>query len=45
VARALRDHGLEAVVVEGGLQAWKRAGQPVEKVPREDIVQLPKFAR
>jgi rhodanese-related sulfurtransferase len=45
VARALRDHGLEAMVMVGGLQAWKKAGQALEAVPAEDIVQLPKFAR
>lgn len=41
----MRDHGLEAVVMVGGLQAWKKAGQALEPVPREDIEQLPKFAR
>jgi 3-mercaptopyruvate sulfurtransferase SseA len=45
VARALRDHGREAAVIEGGLQAWVKAGHPVETVPSDDLVQLPSFAQ
>jgi 3-mercaptopyruvate sulfurtransferase SseA len=45
VARALRDSGREAVVIEGGLAAWRKSGLPVEHVPAEDVVQLPTFAR
>lgn len=29
VTDRLRDHGLEAVLLEGGLEAWKAAGGPV----------------
>jgi len=45
VARALRDSGREAVVIEGGLPAWRKRGLPVEHVPEGDLVQLPSFAR
>ena len=34
-----------AMVIEGGLSAWRKRGLPVERVPDEDVVQLPTFAR
>jgi rhodanese-related sulfurtransferase len=43
VARALEDFGLKVSVLEGGLRAWKKAGLPVEAVPDDEIVALPKF--
>ena len=43
VAELLRDGGFEAKVVVGGLSAWKKAGHPLEQVPAEDVVHLPKF--
>ena len=33
------------MVIEGGLAAWRKQGFPVERVPDEDVVQLPTFAR
>jgi hypothetical protein len=32
-------------VIQGGLQAWKKGGHPVEVVPADDLVQLPSFGR
>jgi rhodanese-related sulfurtransferase len=43
VARALEDRGLNVCVLEGGFRAWKKAGLPVEAVPENEVVQLPKF--
>ena len=45
MARALRDLGRDAVVIRGGLAAWKKSGLPLEPVPGDDIMQLPTFAR
>lgn len=44
VARALEDQGLKVSVLEGGFRAWKKAGLPVEGVPEDEVVPLPKFA-
>ena len=43
VARALEDQGLKVSVLEGGFRAWKKAGLPVEAVPENEVVLLPKF--
>ena len=43
VARALEDQGLKVSVLEGGFRAWKKAGLPVEAVPDDEVVPLPKF--
>jgi rhodanese-related sulfurtransferase len=43
VARALEDQGLKVRVLEGGFRAWKKAGLPVEAVPEDEVVPLPKF--
>lgn len=43
VAHLLREQGFEAYVIIGGLKAWQKAGLPVESVPPEDLVQLPRF--
>jgi len=40
----LRERGFKAFILVGGLAAWRRAGQPVEPVPREDLVKLPTFS-
>jgi 3-mercaptopyruvate sulfurtransferase SseA len=45
VAHILREKGFDAVVINGGLNAWKKAGLPIEPVPPDDIVHLPSFAR
>ena len=39
------DKGREAIVIEGGLRAWQKRGLPVERVPADDVIQLPTFAR
>jgi len=39
----LRERGFNAFVIEGGLAAWRRAGHPLEPVPKEDLVKLPTF--
>jgi membrane protein DedA with SNARE-associated domain len=43
VARALEDQGLKVSVLEGGFRAWKKAGLPVEIVPDNEVIPLPKF--
>jgi rhodanese-related sulfurtransferase len=43
VAHLLRENGYDAYVIVGGLRAWKKLGLPVESVPHDDLVLLPKF--
>lgn len=43
VARELEDRGLRVSVLKGGFRAWKKAGLPLEAVPENEIVPLPKF--
>jgi len=43
VALLLRQQGFNAFVIVGGLAAWRKAGQAVEKVPPSDLVKLPTF--
>jgi rhodanese-related sulfurtransferase len=43
VAHLLREKGFNAFVIVGGLTAWRKAGQALENVPREDMVKLPTF--
>jgi 3-mercaptopyruvate sulfurtransferase SseA len=31
-------------VLVGGVAAWKKAGQPLEPVPHDDLIKLPTFA-
>ena len=45
VAHLLRIDGFNAFVIIGGLAAWRRAGNPLEKVPQTDVVHLPTFSR
>jgi rhodanese-related sulfurtransferase len=44
VARLLRKQGFRAFVIAGGLAAWRKAGQPVEQVPENDLLKLPTFS-
>jgi rhodanese-related sulfurtransferase len=39
----MREKGLDARVITGGLSAWRKAGYEVEPVPRDDLVLLPSF--
>lgn len=44
VARELAEHGIPSAVLEGGLSAWKKASLPLEPVPLDEVVMLPKFS-
>jgi len=44
VARVLAERGYKVSVIQGGLRAWKKAGLPLEPVPVEDVVALPRFS-
>ncbi|HWF11004.1 MAG TPA: VTT domain-containing protein [Bryobacteraceae bacterium] len=44
VARVLAGQGYRVSVIDGGLRAWRKAGLPVERVPEDDVVQLPTFS-
>jgi len=39
----LREKGFNTYVIVGGLAAWRKAGQPMETVPEDDLVKLPSF--
>ena len=39
----LRERGFNTFVIVGGLAAWRKAGEPLEPVPLEDVVKLPTF--
>jgi 3-mercaptopyruvate sulfurtransferase SseA len=45
VAHLLREKAFNAIVIDGGLAAWRKAGLPVEEVPQADLVRLPDFSR
>jgi len=45
VAHTLREQGFNAFVIVGGLAAWRKAGEPMESVPQDDLVHLPTFSR
>jgi len=44
VAHLLRERGYNAFVIVGGLNAWRKAGEPLESVPKDDLVKLPTFS-
>ncbi|HEY4084687.1 MAG TPA: rhodanese-like domain-containing protein [Bryobacteraceae bacterium] len=44
VARVMDKSGFDVWVLEGGFRAWKKAGLPVEEVPEDEVLPLPKFA-
>jgi membrane protein DedA with SNARE-associated domain/rhodanese-related sulfurtransferase len=44
VARELAQHGIPSAVIDGGLNAWKKASLPLEAVPAGEMVMLPKFS-
>jgi len=44
VAHLLREKGFNTFVIVGGLAAWRKAGAPLEPVPKEDLVKLPTFS-
>jgi rhodanese-related sulfurtransferase len=43
VAHLLRQRGVLSCVIKGGLQAWKKAGLPLEAIPAEELASLPVF--
>jgi rhodanese-related sulfurtransferase len=43
VAHLLREKGYKTFVIVGGLTAWRKAGLPLESVPKHDLVKLPTF--
>lgn len=43
VAELLQEAGYKPRVVVGGLNAWKKAGHPLERVPADEVIHLPKF--
>ncbi len=43
VARILQQHGLRSSIIQGGLRAWNKGGFPLETVPEDEIVLLPRF--
>jgi rhodanese-related sulfurtransferase len=44
VALQLEEKGFNAFVIVGGFAAWRKAGQPLEPVPHDDLVKLPTFS-
>ncbi|MGC1372371.1 MAG: hypothetical protein WA824_09570 [Candidatus Sulfotelmatobacter sp.] len=44
MAHLLREKGFNTFVIVGGLTAWRKAGEPLEPVPQDDIVKLPTFS-
>jgi membrane protein DedA with SNARE-associated domain/rhodanese-related sulfurtransferase len=44
VARMLAERGIPSFVIEGGLSGWKKEALPLEPVPAEEIVLLPRFS-
>ncbi|HTC56356.1 MAG TPA: hypothetical protein VK706_08105 [Candidatus Sulfotelmatobacter sp.] len=44
MALLLREKGFNTFVIVGGLTAWRKAGEPLESVPQDDLVKLPTFS-
>ncbi|MGP0018158.1 MAG: hypothetical protein ACLPHP_06285 [Candidatus Sulfotelmatobacter sp.] len=43
MAHLLQEKGFNTFVIVGGLAAWRKAGQPLESIPKDDLVKLPTF--
>lgn len=43
LASKLQGKGVRIAVIKGGLGAWRKAGLPIEVVPRDDMAALPVF--
>jgi rhodanese-related sulfurtransferase len=44
VAQQLQQLGFRVFVISGGLRAWRKAGNAVERVPDDDLIKLPTFS-
>ena len=44
MAHQLQELGFKVFVIAGGLTAWRKAGQALERVPHDDLVKLPTFS-
>jgi rhodanese-related sulfurtransferase len=44
VGHMLREKGFNTFVIVGGLTAWRKAGFPLESIPKNDLIKLPTFA-
>jgi rhodanese-related sulfurtransferase len=44
VAHLLQEKGFKTFVIVGGLTAWRKAGEPLESVPKDDLIKLPTFS-
>jgi len=44
VAQLYREKGFNTFVIVGGLTAWRKAGEPTEGVPANDLIKLPTFS-
>ncbi|HEY3975081.1 MAG TPA: hypothetical protein VGM18_18890 [Candidatus Sulfotelmatobacter sp.] len=44
MAHLLQEKGFNAFVIVGGFAAWRKAGEPLESVPKNDLVKLPTFS-
>jgi 3-mercaptopyruvate sulfurtransferase SseA len=38
VAHLLQERGFNTFVIVGGLTAWRKAGQPLESIPKNDLI-------
>jgi rhodanese-related sulfurtransferase len=44
VAHLLQEKGFNTFVIVGGLAAWRKAGGPLESIPKDDLIKLPTFS-
>jgi rhodanese-related sulfurtransferase len=44
VAHLLQGKGFNTFVIVGGFAAWRKAGGPLESIPKDDLVKLPTFS-
>ncbi|MGC1452081.1 MAG: hypothetical protein WA830_18785 [Candidatus Sulfotelmatobacter sp.] len=44
MAHLLQERGFNTFVIVGGLAAWRKAGGPLESIPKDDLIKLPTFS-
>ncbi len=44
MAHLLQEKGFKTFVIVGGFAAWRKAGEPLESVPKDDLIKLPTFS-